>query len=132
MADLVRAAIAERARLLRRLEALNGVIAAYEGSAVAYQNEIRTRDRFSQYGSRIVGAVCEIVSQADAPIPTRVLVGLLRDRGVDVRGVDQANALSALLARSSELQSQGRRGWLLATPPKTVHDHPAQELGPQL
>jgi len=45
---------------------------------------------------------------------TRDLVDRLAAAGVTVRGTNQVNALSALLARSSKFIAHGRRGWTLA------------------
>ncbi len=131
---------AEEADLLRKLEAVRGVLRAY-GEMRSVQDNTRSDvelagpkhsaartegnrervglERFSEYGRQIVSAAIDAITDAatDVPIPTRMLVDMIEARGLSIRGEDKNNALSALLARSIHVRSNGRRGWTLVSDP---------------
>ena len=126
---------AELATLKRRSAALCAMLAAYDIAEEASvesatqakpekptapltglippRDRVRT-DRFSSYGESVVDAAeAALTGREDAPVPTRELVGMIEERGVEIRGNDKVNALSALLSRSTRIKSNGRRGWTL-------------------
>jgi hypothetical protein len=138
MSSFIEQAKAERAALMTKVSALDAVIAAYgdgtgnvkvKASAAIAVGDTRPPafagggpakrervplDRFSHYGQDIIRAAMEIVDNSVVvPVPTRKLVEEIEKRGLEIRGVDKVNALSALLARSLDLNSNGRRGWTL-------------------
>lgn len=146
--DIVGDLKAERASLLRKLAAIDAALAAYGETDRAYSPSaeapevfqvpgVRTSkrgkvplDRFSEYGASVVKAATEVIRAGDGrPIPTRELVDSLKRRGVQIRGADQANALSALLSRSADVVSNGRSGWTIdesepggCSPPDLIGD----------
>lgn len=123
----------EEAELLRKLEAVRGLLRAYGASPEAAslarpssdtvpvpKNHGRGREkmsieRFSDYGRSVVrAAIDECISHLGSPIASREMVALVEKRGIEVRGEDKANAISALLARSIDLKPNGRKGWTLS------------------
>lgn len=137
--DIIERMRREEAELLRKLEAVRGILRAYSGGPVGAtindgakaearksatrdtsSSQRRTREkmpleRFSSYGQSIVkAAIDECVSHLGRPIPSRDMVVLVERRGIEVQGKDQANAISALLARSADLMPNGRKGWTLS------------------
>lgn len=74
-------------------------------------------DKFGSYGQAVIDASLPLLpGENDAPLPTRELLAKLEFRGVDIRGENKVNALSALLARCSKIKGHGRAGWTLAGP----------------
>ena len=72
-------------------------------------------DKFGSYGKQVVEKSVAILPDANkAPVMTRDLVRQLENAGVQIRGENKVNALSAILARSSKLKAHGRRGWTRA------------------
>jgi hypothetical protein len=133
--EFVRHLKAEEAALLEKLEVVRKALAIYHPAtntapapekataralaelanhAVNAAASVRA-DKFSSYGQKIVATALELVPPyGKPPLATRTLVEMLTGRGVTVRGENPINALSALLARSSQLQAHGRRGWTRA------------------
>lgn len=71
-------------------------------------------DKFGSYGQQVIDAAMEILPGEDGtPMATRVVLEKLEFRGVEVRGANKINALSALLARSTKIKGHGRSGWTL-------------------
>jgi hypothetical protein len=129
----------EEADLLRKLEAVRGVLRAYgaltpdgDGKPAAVPHvptanipalkseggrERVGLDRFSEYGRQIVQAAIDAIKGdgGSAPIRTKLLVEMIEAQGLTIRGEDKGNALSALLARSIDVRSNGRRGWTLCS-----------------
>jgi hypothetical protein len=133
--DIVARMKAEEADLVRKLEAIRAFLRAYipeqatSGSPKSIQphqpatvgrateRERVGLDRFTSYGRDVITAVIRIISDCGPqPVPTRDLVKRLELEGVEIRGADKGNALSALLARSIDVRSNGRRGWTLTHP----------------
>jgi len=78
-------------------------------------------DRFGSYGLAVVEKSIAILPDATgSPVMTRDLVDRLEREGMEVRGADKVNALSAILARSSRVKAHGRRGWTRAEPVRGV------------
>jgi hypothetical protein len=135
--DLIAQLRAERAALQRKLEAVDAMLGAYDEAPSAppsapaaaakrssEQAEASTPlvreklplNRFSPYGIAVIeGAISVIESRPGGPVPTRDIVTELEKRGLEVRGNDKVNAVSALLARSMEVVNHGRRGWTRST-----------------
>jgi hypothetical protein len=126
--------LAEEADLERKLEAVRLMKAAYGvGSGVTTvaplaverakpvarkSRDLSDRmDKFGLYGQHIIDSALLMLPGADHnPLPTRNLVTMLETIGVDIRGENKVNALSALLARSTKIKGHGRSGWTLAVP----------------
>ena len=125
---------AEEAELISKLEAIRSVLIVYgadvktgasfsaphiakQASALLEGNTARVRaplDRFSAYGANVIRTAMRCIEEHPiVPVPTRLLVDLIQERGVEIRGEDKVNALSALLARCLEVKSNGRRGWTI-------------------
>jgi hypothetical protein len=118
--DIVAQMKAEEAALVRKLDAVRQFLAAYgEGAATRGASAPRSPraaaervDKFGSYGKGVISAAMECLpSEGDEPISTRELVDRLELRGVEIRGQNKVNALSALLARSSQIKGHGRAGW---------------------
>jgi len=129
--DIIAQMKAEQADLRRKLEAIQAVLAAYgvtdtaapattarTGALLATTSKVpplRERvplSRFSEYGAQVVNAALHVVqARSSGPVLTRDLVAEIEKMGIEIRGNDKVNALSALLARSADLVSHGRRGW---------------------
>jgi hypothetical protein len=120
--------LAEEADLERKLEAVRLMKAAYGvGSGVTTvaplaverakpvarkSRDLSDRmDKFGLYGQHIIDSALLMLPGADHnPLPTRNLVTMLETIGVDIRGENKVNALSALLARSTKIKGHGRSG----------------------
>lgn len=50
------------------------------------------------------------------PTPTREIMAILADRGVEVGGKNPQNVVSSLLSKSPEFISHGRAGWTVSSP----------------
>jgi hypothetical protein len=126
--EFIAAARAEEAELVKKLEAVRGLLSAYgagdTGAPVAPAVPVakpkttewaaRPKDKFTPYGQDIVDRAIAVVRAApELPIKTKAIADVMLADGVEIRGNDPANALGALLARSSALQSLGKRGWTL-------------------
>ena len=61
-----------------------------------------------------------ILARHDAPVPTRVILGPLGAREIQVGGSKPLNSLSSILSKSSAFVPHGRSGWTLAVP--NAHD----------
>jgi hypothetical protein len=84
-------------------------------------------DRFGPYGTEIIEKSAAMLPEyGDSPVMTRDLVDRLEKSGVEVRGTNKVNALSALLARSSRLKAHGRRGWTRAESVKGADEAPKE------
>jgi hypothetical protein len=122
----------EEADLVRKLDAVRQFLAAYggpapvaaaaKGSTVTRRSSATRADKFGSYGQGVIDAACKLLEGANAPVPTRDLLAKLERYGVEVRGENKVNALSALLARSSKVQGHGRAGWTLAGDPPTAEE----------
>jgi hypothetical protein len=72
-------------------------------------------DKFGSYGQGVIDAACKFLpNPGDNPMLTRDLLAKMERYGVEIRGKNKLNALSALLARSSQVKGYGRSGWTLA------------------
>lgn len=153
--DIIERMRREEAELVRKLEAVRALLNAYGATAAdrvgigdSVHAEVRKRsgesearksrtrekmplDRFSAYGRSVVeAALAECAKHPGSPIATRDMLTLIEQRGIEVRGEDKVNAVSALLARSSDLKPNGRRGWTLASPDdftELLLDQPVQK-----
>lgn len=116
---------AEEADLERKLAVVREFLAVYRPSAPkgaakspSPSREVRTFgdriDKFGTYGKGVVDVVLTMLPSVSAePILTRDLVVKLENNGIEIRGENKVNALSALLARSSKIKGHGRSGWTL-------------------
>jgi hypothetical protein len=128
--DIVKRMRAEEADLVRKLDAVRQFLAVYGGAPKPVtlsrtSNAMRpsaTRpslaarvDKFGSYGQGVIDAACKFLpGESDGPMLTRDLLAKLERQGVQIRGKNPLNALSALLARSSQVKGWGRSGWTLA------------------
>jgi hypothetical protein len=48
-----------------------------------------------------------------SPVPTRELVAYGKEQGLEIRGQNELNALSALLSRNSDFRNVDRYGWVI-------------------
>ena len=71
-------------------------------------------------------AVLEVVKShlrgKTRPVPTRDIMSVLKDRGVEVGGAIPQNNVSSLLSKANDIVSHGRLGWTLA-------DHDMEKAG---
>lgn len=126
-ATFLEAARAELAALKRKIGIVEAMLAEY-GEPVrsddaptqrpktppAKSINSRSADSFSEYGESVIAAAVSVLQESfGEPIPTRDLVPMIERSGVAIRGSNKQNALSALLSRSSAVQSNGRKGWTL-------------------
>lgn len=138
MGDFESKLLAEEADLERKLAAVRAMKAAYgiggkavavarsatvksttatAGGARSARNATDRMDKFGSYGQHIIDTACKLLpGEGMTPTPTRTLVEHFATLGVEVRGENKVNALSALLARSSKIKGYGRAGWTLAGP----------------
>ena len=138
--EFIAAAEAEEAELATKLAAVRAVLAAYGRSPVKaaeakpkqasnVQDSVsmaaqvrplssawgdRPKDQFTPYGWEVVKAAVRVVREAKSlPIKTRAITEGVQAKGIEIRGNDPVNALGALLARCSGLESLGKKGWTL-------------------
>ncbi|RQW44104.1 hypothetical protein [Novosphingobium sp. LASN5T] len=96
------------------IEVPNGPVAAATLTPKTGREKV-SLDRFGDYGRSVVqAAIDECRSHLGRPIASRDMVTLVERRGIEVRGNDKVNAISALLARSIDLKPNGRKGWTLS------------------
>lgn len=147
--DIVERVKAEEAELLRKLAAVRAFLDVYAAGAGKAAGATTPRaakpsrpageratparerveiSRFSPYGASVVIAAKRAISRAFVqPVPTRKLAEMIEADGLEIRGEDKVNALSALLSRSIDVQSNGRRGWTLAQEASDSDQATAQE-----
>lgn len=143
-ADLIQKLQDEEAELSRKLEAVRSLLSAYgilrvvplpnglisaptasappRGRADMHSRGVANSgrekvplERFGDYGRTVVqAAIDECRSHLGSPIASRDMVTLVEQKGIEVRGNDKVNAISALLARSIDLKPNGRKGWTLS------------------
>ena len=135
---VVASVLAEREDLLRKLDAVEKFLAVYgrDGAKPVARPSVKRVlarsfadriDKFGVYGQSVInGALKHLPSVDGEPVLTRDLVTMLDDEGIAIRGENKVNALSALLARSSQIKGHGRNGWTRNDP---VHNS-AQLTGP--
>jgi hypothetical protein len=134
--DLIAALLAEEEILKNKLEAVRHMLDAYRnaptnpskravgnstaepgstGEKPAADSESSRMDRFGAYGLSVIkAALTTLPDFSSFPVPTRELVQRLESTGMELRGENKVNSLSALLARSSQVKAHGRRGWTRA------------------
>lgn len=128
-AKLIAALVSERDELVRKLEALNSVIAAYGGgdglttAAPPIRPLIRVGSTYRSVSEKTL-KIRKLIRDhiyvwGDTPTPTRELVEFLRANGVTVGGKNEVATLSALLSNSEGFKSIGRNGWIFVGP---AHD----------
>jgi hypothetical protein len=121
---------AEAEELSRKLDAVQAVIAVYDPTVTpapkASANSASKNDAVppspqprlaggTEYSRKIREIARDTIALSSVlPVPTRVVVDAVKQRGIEIRGLNEFNAVSALLSRSNEFQSQGRAGWILA------------------
>ena len=86
----------------------------------------RTRIPQGGIGAQAIRLAIEMVRERGQPIPTRELVDMMKDRGLDVGGNNPITTLSSYLSRAPELSADRSRGWSLTELPaddiKNAHD----------
>ena len=151
--EFIAAAKAEESDLLKKLEALRALLAAYDMPPAQVEakpkpkaekpsappaavrqaksgSAERAMDKFTPYGRAVVAAAVNVARASPRlPIKTREITEILLENGVEIRGNDPVNALGAMLHRCSSLRSLGKRGWTLADGvtghPNTAHENGA-------
>ncbi|MDO9222352.1 MAG: hypothetical protein Q7U20_01410 [Caulobacter sp.] len=77
------------------------------------QGDRRSIKNFTEYGREVIATAMDCLIGQTAPVKTRELVDAIGRRGVEIRGENPINALGALLKRSADITSHGKRGWTL-------------------
>jgi hypothetical protein len=121
--DIISTLDKEEGLLLRRLKAIRELKAAYgvrqedstEASAVrAPKSASREKveiDGFGAYGRKVVAEAMRAMLTSGRLTKTSELVPAVEAMGITITGVNKVNALGALLARSVDITSHGKRGW---------------------
>lgn len=112
-ADLVRMQ-AELSKLQQRIEKVRAYIemaAVYENS----DNSEATRASRGGNSHTISRAAVEFIGQAKQRMHTKPLMEALIEQGIQIGGSNPAANLSAILSRTSELNSNRALGWGLVT-----------------
>jgi hypothetical protein len=73
----------------------------------------RTRAPKGGVGGSAARHAVAIIRERGRPIPTRDLVELLKERGVNLGGNNQITTLSSYLSRTPELKADRSQGWSL-------------------
>lgn len=133
IADLERQLAAHPAyvklRELRRVRAMYTAESARTGSLPAPASVPQVRPMASGTGGAIVSAVREFIADRTRPTPTREIMEMLARKGIEVGGANPQNVVSSSLSKAPDIQSTGRKGWLLVT--NTTGDvDPAQGASP--
>ena len=146
--NIVEALRAEAARLQDKLAAIEAVIRVYGSpalvvsqrpTATAAANSIAPRasaDGLGQvglmgsgYAREVRTAAKQIITDAPTrPVPTRIIVKGIKERGIVIRGQRELNAISALLSRSDYFKNVDRMGWVLADD-ENYRAYPGNENG---
>jgi hypothetical protein len=128
--DIVERMRTEEADLMRKLVAVRGFLAAYgEAPAKAVRQESQNSktggsrekvslEAFGDYGRATVMEAMKVLLLVSHPVKTRSIVDTLQAQGYHINGESPINALGALLARSADIVSHGKKGWSLADPEK--------------
>lgn len=121
----------EEADLARKLAACRAMLTAYAGDQASDDNVVTERamksdgrvktdpggaTRASSYVRDVLKASHVVISDnAGGPVPTRVMLDGVQRHGIEVRGKEPQNALSAILSRASDFQNRRGEGWVVAT-----------------
>ncbi len=144
-ATVIQSVRKEEAELLRKLAAVQAMLAAYGEQPASAPNQAfaarapatsvmqpsarpqgepsspkdkRTIENFTPYGREAIATSMSFLTGHAAPVKTRELVDALDRIGFEIRGENKINALGALLGRSEDIISHGKMGWTLADPEK--------------
>lgn len=117
----------EESELSRKLDAIRGVIAVYAPHAATFLKPMSTLKVASALAERAVKAskdnyakevraiAADVIRNSPSlPVPTKVIVDRVLLHGMEIRGQNALNAVSALLSRSEDFVANGRSGWTLA------------------
>jgi hypothetical protein len=70
--------------------------------------------RISGYSNKVRRIARHTIATAtELPVPTRNIVEAVKAEGIEIRGQNELNAVSALLSRHDDFVSNGRSGWTL-------------------
>lgn len=134
-AHIIQALKDEHAALMRKLQAVETTIAAYEGvvpkkiGATKYSTPQRAPAKKTLEIRKAVRGL--IVPRGSKPTPTRELVSYLKMMSIDVGGKNPIATLSALLSHSEGFKSIGRSGWIIdATDPQNAEGSDATTSEP--
>lgn len=126
-ASIVKQMRDEEADLVRKLKAVRDFLAAYgevpQGAETERKSESTQRSQaprekvditgYGDYHRKSVALAMMCMTAEPGPVKTRELVQFIEAMGHEITGKDKINALGALLSRSSDIQSHGKRGWTL-------------------
>lgn len=128
-ADIIKRMREEEAALCRKLQAVREFLKAYGEEPLGNNAPARPqaakpaegggRGRneitgFTEQTRKSVVLAIEAMLDTNELLKTRDLVQYVEDRGHEISGNNKVNALGALLARSSDIESHGKSGWSLA------------------
>jgi len=130
MDDIVERMRREREDLARKLRAVDAFLAAYDAGDVAAQttgsphsrqktNSRMSREKvgvdgFGEYGRGIVANAMKRLLESPHPARTREIVDYIESIGIEISGENKINAVGAMLARSADIVSHGKKGWTVA------------------
>lgn len=139
---------AEEADLMRKLQAVRAVLAAY-GETPALESgglPVRQRAAYPRKEREKVGITTflentrpsvlfalEAMAHAHGLMRTKDLVAYIEKRGHEITGSNKVNALGALLARSEDVQGHGKAGWSVANRERALailNEHLYKDYGP--
>lgn len=132
--DIIAQMRKEEADLSRKLKAVRDFLAAYNvpasneaapapataagpnaaAKAGSAQREKVNIDGFTAYGRGVVATAMQLMLTQAGPVKTRQAVEFMQGLGMELTGQDPVNAVGALLYRSADLVSHGKKGWTIA------------------
>lgn len=122
--DIIARMRAEEADLVRKLAAVRDFLSVYGGAPKVPSGDQPTRkpasrepvgiDGFGEYGRKIVAHSMQCLLLSPHPVRTRDVVQFLEALNIQISGENKINAVGALLARSRDIVSHGKRGWTVA------------------
>lgn len=88
---------------------------AVSTKVVVGRPEVRsgTRPLASGMSGQIASAVREYLADKTDPVPTREIMDMLLQRGIEITGSNPQNTVSSILSKSEDIQANGRAGWTL-------------------
>ena len=99
-----------------KLSEVRRVLAIYKDGATSTRRNTGRRPPTSGISAEILDVAGHILEGRTQPTPTREIMGLLVERGLQVEGSRPQNTVSSLLSKSDGFFSHGRSGWTLAVP----------------
>lgn len=114
---------------LQEARRLRAIYTKEPASPALPQPRVRRRTRTTGASVTILEAVREFLSTKTAPTPTREIMDMLEQRGIELSGAVPQNTVSSILSKTDDVIANGRSGWTL-TPPDNAETNSTDDTNP--